>query len=244
MKASDTETLGMFDKLEGKQVWYISAPTTMPVSEIESLDVANALKGAAVLNHKGISYKMSHASVEGATLLLPQGRNGEYASAGTAITRSFRIQESSKITAGENTSEGGNDHDGEARHTMNFFATETGQMKTPRRQPENLKARYVPYGVPVGKQHRATGGSASVDEDVSMVDVSADAAIEPETASQRIPKTLRKTKHNKSSADDMDVDGTPVKQKGSSQPSSSLDAAASQEGSQRKKKEKSKKTVG
>lgn len=242
MKASDMASLDMFDNLGGKQVWHISAPSTMPISKIESLNVASALKGTEVLKHKGVSYEMSRAGVEGANVLLPKGRNGEYASAAVPVTRAFRIQESSKPTSNGTASESANNHDAEADQPTNFFATQTGHKKAPRKQPENLKARYVPFGAAVKKHEDETGSSPVADEDVSMVDANS-GTVDDETASQRTPKSSKKTKHKKQTADDMDSDSTPAKEKRGSQLSPSLDVAASQDGSQKrkKKKEKSKK---
>ena len=207
MKASDTEALDMFQNLEGKQIWHISAPSTMSFSEIESLDVANALKGAEFWNHEGVAFEMSPTDAEGATLLLPKGKDGEYILAGTAITRAFRVQQSSNPKVSENTSESGINGASEIESTVNFFATQVGPTKPPRKQPENLRARYVPYGVPVERRSHGDVDSANVDGDLPMQDTSAKAA------SQRTPKSVKKTKSKKTSINDMDVDETPSKRK-------------------------------
>ena len=199
----------MFENLEGKQIWHISAPSTMPLSEIESLNVANALKGAEVWNHQGVAFEMSPTDVESATLLLPRGRDGEYVSVGTTITRAFRVHESSKPGVSEYTSQSANSNAGEADSAVNFFATQIGLTKPPRKQPENLKARYVPYGVPTESYDHDHGAVNSADEDgdLHMQDASA------ETASQHTPKSAKKTKSKKKSTNDMDVDETPSKKK-------------------------------
>ena len=212
VKTSDMAALGMFDALKGKQIWHISAPNTMPISQIESLDVASGLKGTEVLNHQGVSYVLSRANVEGATVLLPHGRSGEYASASAKVTRAFRIQESSKAIANRHTS-ASESHDPEADGTVNFFATQTGQKPPPREQPGNLKARYVPYGVSAEKQDVPTSHYTVPDEDVTMIDGSADTAVEPKAASQRTPKSSTKTKHKKPRIDDTVVGETPLKKK-------------------------------
>lgn len=212
MKASDMAALDVFNALEGKQIWHISAPSTMPVSQIESLDIAGGLKGAEILNHKGIAYELSSANMEDATVLLPQGRNGEYAPASAKVTRAFRIQESSKATANGHIA-ASEHHDSEVDQTVKFFATQTGQKPPPRKQPGNLKARYVPYGVSAEKQDVPTSHYTVPDEDVTMIDGSADTAVEPKAASQRTPKSSTKTKHKKPRIDDTVVGETPLKKK-------------------------------
>lgn len=235
--------LEIFENLEGKQIWHISAPSTMPVAVIESLDIAHASKGIERLSHEGITYEMSQTSVEDVTVLLPKGSSSEYGPVARAVTQAFRINESSRPKADEPASQGRDDHDGEADQTMNFFATEVGQRKPPREQPENMKARYVPYGVPANKRDNATVNSGIANEDASLTEASAAVATENEDASQRTPKSSKKTKHKKSAADDVNVDKTPLKQNKTSLLSPSLDTPASHSGSQKKTKEKRKKSV-
>lgn len=206
------EALGMFDTLEGKEIWHISAPDTMPISQIESLDVANGSKGAEILNHHGVTYELSRANVEGATVLLPQGTSGDYASASVKVTRAFRIEESSKATANRHNF-ASQSHDPEADGAVNFFATQTGQKPPPRKQPGNLKARYVPYGVTAERHEVHDSQSTALDEDVAMADASADTAVQPETASQRTPKSSTKTEQKKAPIDDTAIRETPRKKK-------------------------------
>ena len=242
MKQSDTTALGMFDNLEDKQIWHISAPSTVPISLIETLDVATSMKGAEILNHKGLSYELSRAPVEGATVLLPQGGKGEYASVGTRVTRAFRIQQYSKPMAIERSSANTEPFDDESIRRVNFFATQSGQRPPPRKQPQNLKARYVPYGVISEKRDGFTLQAVAVDEDATMLNADADPVAEPATAPTSTPKSSKKNKHKE--ADDIKVNETPSKQMRTSQASPLVDTPGILEGSARKKKkENSKKGV-
>jgi len=245
MKASDMAALDVFNALEGKQIWHISAPSTMPVSQIESLDIAGGLKGAEILNHKGIAYELSSANMEDATVLLPQGRNGEYAPASAKVTRAFRIQESSKATANGHIA-ASEHHDSEVDQTVKFFATQTGQKPPPRKQPGNLKARYVPYGASIEQQDSSTDHVAVPDEDAIMIDASVNTVVEPETASQRTPKSSKKTKPKMPPTDGTAVDEMPSRQKKGLARSPSLDIPMTVDESpkpKKKKKEKSSKNA-
>jgi len=245
MKASDMAALDVFNALEGKQIWHISAPSTMPVSQIESLDIAGGLKGAEILNHKGIAYELSSANMEDATVLLPQGRNGEYAPASAKVTRAFRLQESSKATANGHIA-ASEHHDSEVDQTVKFFATQTGQKPPPRKQPGNLKARYVPYGASIEQQDSSTDHVAVPDEDAIMIDASVNTVVEPETASQRTPKSSKKTKPKMPPTDGTAVDEMPSRQKKGLARSPSLDIPMTVDESpkpKKKKKEKSSKNA-
>lgn len=42
--------------LKGKQIWYFTAPASIPISEIEQMSMLDADTGEAILNHKGSDY--------------------------------------------------------------------------------------------------------------------------------------------------------------------------------------------
>lgn len=49
----------IFDNLEGKQIWHITAAAGVSLKNLQEIDMGTAMKGEAVLEHKGTSYAFS-----------------------------------------------------------------------------------------------------------------------------------------------------------------------------------------
>lgn len=69
--------------MEGKQVWYITAPASLPVTVIEDLTIPmdEAEKGMPVLTHMGEDYRMAFdnpAASSSYRLLVPNKKGDEY----------------------------------------------------------------------------------------------------------------------------------------------------------------------
>ena len=50
---------GLFDNLEGKQVWHLTAPANVSLKELKELAMEKALGGEAVMSYKGTDYGLS-----------------------------------------------------------------------------------------------------------------------------------------------------------------------------------------
>jgi hypothetical protein len=52
------KTSKLFSKsgLEGKQIWYITAPASVPISSIQKVSLAGIKQGEAILSHNGSNY--------------------------------------------------------------------------------------------------------------------------------------------------------------------------------------------
>lgn len=239
-----SQAQNVFKDLEGKQIWRISAPASFPISKLESLNVQAAFNGEPVLQHKGISYTMSRGDDSETALLTPKP-NGDYVRTAT-INRAFNIRGSSDTTT---RVENGTTEDSAVSQTNQrddstatpsnpnvFFATQTGHRKPPRKQPENLKARYVPYGVITSVVQ--TEDEDAQDNDVQMADVSP----EPKELPQSTSKSSKKSKTKKALSPEIIVEETPSKRKKDKHAvSSSQGELPASESSQKKKKDKSKK---
>jgi hypothetical protein len=46
----------LFDNLEGKQIWHITAPAGVPLESLSGLDMDKAMKGEAILSYKGTEF--------------------------------------------------------------------------------------------------------------------------------------------------------------------------------------------
>jgi len=49
----------IFENLEGKQIWHITAPAGVSLIDLKEIAMDNAMNGGAVLQHKGTSYSFS-----------------------------------------------------------------------------------------------------------------------------------------------------------------------------------------
>lgn len=70
-------------QLEGKQVWYITAPASLPVTVVQdlSIPVDKAENGQPVLSHNGEDYRMVFDDPSASStyrLLIPNKKGNEY----------------------------------------------------------------------------------------------------------------------------------------------------------------------
>lgn len=73
-----SDSAHIFDNLEGKQIWHITAPANVSLEELKELAMDSVLNGEPILEHKGTSYGFSKAeqSEHGACEVLVPQRNG------------------------------------------------------------------------------------------------------------------------------------------------------------------------
>jgi len=65
--------------LEGKQIWYFTAPAAVSISSIEQMSLEDATAGKAILNHNGSKYSFMRDSAENKTytqIMLLQSSDG------------------------------------------------------------------------------------------------------------------------------------------------------------------------
>ncbi|KAJ8128159.1 hypothetical protein O1611_g5477 [Lasiodiplodia mahajangana] len=126
--------------LEGKQVWYFTAPASLPITVLKDMeiDLANASKGGPLLTHNGDNYGLdleSYATNTQIQLLIPSRGGDKYKSLNHSIDSTVHLRRMAKFGPG-----------GEVHAT----ATEdyVPIPKPIREQPEGLRVRYTPIGVP------------------------------------------------------------------------------------------------
>jgi len=69
--------------LEDKQVWYFTAPASLPITVLKDMeiDLAKATQGGALLTHKGDDYGLdleAHATTTQIQLLIPSSSGDKY----------------------------------------------------------------------------------------------------------------------------------------------------------------------
>ncbi|KAI1431909.1 DNA-directed RNA polymerase I subunit RPA34.5-domain-containing protein [Xylaria sp. CBS 124048] len=126
--------------LEGKQVWYFTAPASLPITVLKDMeiDLTKAVKGGPLLTHGGDNYGLdleSHATNTQIQLLIPSRGGEKYSTLNHAIDSTVHLRRMAKFGPG-----------GEVQSTATDDYVPV--PKPIRAQPEGLKARYTPIGVP------------------------------------------------------------------------------------------------
>lgn len=210
--------------LEGKQVWYFTAPASLPITVIKDMeiDLAKAQSGGAILNHKGDSYGLDlepYTTSSQIQLLIPSKGGEKY-----NTCMSLAAPKTLKLYTNPAQVNRGIDSTVHLRRIAEFggsskvSSTATDQYvrkpKPVRQQPENLKPRFTPIGVPTkkptpfqvtkSKQVSDTSSSSGSDSDVEMADASAPAPSVPSKKHQAAGtngKPKRKQPSDTSSSD-------------------------------------------
>lgn len=132
--------------LAGKQVWHITAPSSLSISEIKSIGTAAIGNGSTVLTHKGSDYRLSEetsTSNTAVSVFLP-GKEG-YKKSEVPVEKTLHLQqkiELPKLTSKQAKTETG----GEAAVDV-WKPVEEGA----RPQPKGMRMRYKPPGFGLGE---------------------------------------------------------------------------------------------
>ncbi|KAJ9148637.1 hypothetical protein NKR23_g4860 [Pleurostoma richardsiae] len=174
-------------RLEGKQVWYFTAPASVPIGVIKetSIPVDRARNGESIMTHNGESYGLSFETSSSYQLIIPSKAGDVYQMLGRPIDQTMHFHKQISIFPPE-------DHESSRPRAV------TAAPKAPRPQPENLRVRFDPIGVPSTREDNGRNGQPSSfsKDDVEM-------ASPP--ASTPTAKSGKKRKH-KDDEDKQDAD--------------------------------------
>ncbi|XMA14485.1 hypothetical protein WAI453_007276 [Rhynchosporium graminicola] len=157
--------------LEGKQIWYFTAPASVPIGSVKAMNLLDAKSGKTVLTYDGDDYGFLKDTVEDTTytrIMVPSSNAG-YKATSKSIDQVFHLQQV-------------------ARDPTSVHPTRaTIPAKKPiRQQPRGLKMRFHPVGF--GDAQPGTIGSSSSDEEM-------------EDAPSREPRSVSKSKLTNYSGD-------------------------------------------
>ncbi|KXJ90758.1 DNA-directed RNA polymerase I subunit RPA34.5-domain-containing protein [Microdochium bolleyi] len=189
--------------LEGKQVWYFTAPASLPITVLQELeiDLADAQSGRAILQHGGDAYGIdleSQAVNSQVQLFIPTKTGDQYHGIKRSIDSAVHIRRQVKF---------GPDGGESATATDNYAI----KPRAVRQQPQGLRPRFTPIGVPrqpvaaVAPLVQKRSAPASDDEsesssDEEMADAPASSAPSlPAATVKRKPATSAAAKRLKSS---------------------------------------------
>ncbi|PTB77496.1 hypothetical protein M440DRAFT_1390803 [Trichoderma longibrachiatum ATCC 18648] len=180
--------------LQGKQFWYFTVPSNVPVSVIENIEIPmdRSQLGNRVFSHDGQDYGVSFDTISTKSsiqILIPSSSDSNYQPARQQVAQTMHIKRIANLG-------------GAAASTLG-----PEPRRAARPQPKGLKARYQPFGVntPMGN----IGADASGDEDVEMDEAPAVATPKPAKKDKKSKKDDAKESENKDKKKDADVAATP-----------------------------------
>ena len=145
-QASHTELFSP-SNLQGKQIWHITVPSSVPVSTIMSVAKKSVQDGSAVLSYKGADYGLISEAEnpdENPVLLLPSDEDSRYRSGGTGIIKTLHLRQLVRLPSIAHDV-GAQDAGTQVGGTVHLRKP---YEKPVPEQPRGLKMRYKPIGVP------------------------------------------------------------------------------------------------
>lgn len=131
---SSSNLLELFpaSSLQGKQLWHIVAPVSVPISSVTQVTKQSVAQGTSVLSHNGAEYGLVRGNDNDQELiLLPSVDGNTYEPSGISINRTLRLQQ---------IIHPGNSLPNTATADRSLYS------KPALEQPEGLKMRYKPFG--------------------------------------------------------------------------------------------------
>lgn len=145
--------------LSGKQIWHITAPSSIPVDMIKEVSLESVAKGEAALNYKGIDYGfvVNGESSQTRKKLLTAGAGSIYQVAPMEIAQTLQLQQLVNLPPLRLTQSQA------SGSSQGSTMASTPALKPIRQQPEGLRMRFGPPGDHIGNLGKI-GFDASSDE--------------------------------------------------------------------------------
>ena len=128
--------------LQGKQIWHITAPASVPISLVKEVSTQDIANGASVLEYHGAKYGLVPESeaeqASSRALLLPSSQTNNYRPSHTTIIKTLHLQQLVSLPSYALDP---------AVHPNRSASASESYRKAPRQQPEGLRMRYRPFGI-------------------------------------------------------------------------------------------------
>ena len=171
--------------LQGKQIWHITIPESVPISSFKEVSTQNIENGASILEYHGAEYGLVPESVveqrNSPALLLPSTQTNNYQLSKTKVTKTLHLQQLVSFPSLV---------PGPPNHPNRSASPSDSYRKTPRQQPEGLRMRYRPFG-------------ASDDSDVESTP-----EPRPKAPEFRIPAPVKESSPSKKRKRHQDIDSS------------------------------------
>lgn len=128
------------ENLEGKQIWHITSPASVPINLIKEIPIQNVASGGPILSYNDAQYGLeAEADVDHIekVLLIPSSNDNSYKPASAKIARTLHFQQIVKLPSRL---------DRPANSVNGVTKSAKTHVKTIRQQPKGLTMRYRPFG--------------------------------------------------------------------------------------------------
>lgn len=179
--------------LQGKQIWHITAPASVPISLVKEVSEVNLRDGSSVLSYEDTEYGLMSdvVDIQNNTLLLPSAQSNDYRPSKIPLARTLHLQQIVRLP---NQVQG-------SRIDANGLSKRAETRRGPYHvQPEGLKMRYHPFGV--------STNSDSDSAPRNSIQVPKFRRPKPPTET---PSQSKKRKHAEPNDRHQGIKGTPVK---------------------------------
>ncbi|KAL9127926.1 MAG: hypothetical protein Q9217_003283 [Psora testacea] len=189
--------------LEGKQIWHLTVPASLPISSIKALSWQSIASGSSIVTYGEADYVLvpdaEDASATPKTLLVPHLHGNEYKPAKVTIADTMHLQQLIQLPAPIVSS----------RNVPNGVSSPMDGSSKPRnKQPSGLKMRYHAFGV--------SGSSASESEIDPWDSECAEKGQRPQfqhPERSRVSSSPKKRKHGEINGAAPEIQGSPSKLK-------------------------------
>ncbi|ERF74110.1 hypothetical protein EPUS_06379 [Endocarpon pusillum Z07020] len=172
--------------LTGKQIWHITAPTSIPLNSIEDFDVDVVRSGRPILTYDSRQYGLAFGDKDSQHLLLPGKVGGSsYKRSRVHVSKSYHLREI------PNQSQSTSSKAVQSTEDSVFFAKEQPLARPPREQPKMLRMRYKPFGT-----DDSPSTSTSIRENFGVKEGSSNPTLQP-SSSLLESTSKRKKKHKR-----------------------------------------------
>lgn len=145
--------------LEGKQIWYFTAPASVPISALKATSLAALKNGEKVVSHDNLEYGFMQDTAEDRTytkIMVPNSSDDGYKIVSKPMDQILHLQQIVQLPG--------------AKGSDASCSKATAQTKKfVRPQPPGLKMRFLPIGFGTGDPGKIGSDSASQDESTSSV---------------------------------------------------------------------------
>ncbi|KAH0254681.1 hypothetical protein KCU91_g17879, partial [Aureobasidium melanogenum] len=126
--------------ISSKQIWHITAPSSVPLSQIKSVSLSAIQSHQTILSHNGTDYNLAEEPTNNARVLLPSSKSDAYTAIEVPVSKTLHLQQTislPNLSAYQTDPNTGSNAAGSLR---------TPAISNPRPQPKGMRMRYKPPG--------------------------------------------------------------------------------------------------
>ncbi|KAH0351824.1 hypothetical protein KCU83_g4057, partial [Aureobasidium melanogenum] len=149
--------------ISSKQIWHITAPSSVPLSQIKSVSLSAIQSHQTILSHNGTDYNLAEEPTNNARVLLPSSKSDAYTAIEVPVSKTLHLQQTislPNLSAYQTDPNTGSNAAGSLR---------TPAISNPRPQPKGMRMRYKPPGF--GDEDPGLIGSSEDESDANAKQV-------------------------------------------------------------------------